>query len=327
MTTTLAPLPILINGKWGYIDTSGRIVISPRFSEAFMFQEGLAVIVVGNKWGFIDPTGREVISPTFHEATSFYEGLACVLVGKQWGYIDTNGTLVIPPRFNEKGVFRNGLSWHMFENGLRGYIDRDGNTVIKSIYKYCGDFSEGLAYVMYGDRYGFIDTTGDFVIMPAFEEADSFHESLARIRTQGKYGFINRSGQVVIEPHFDYAQSFSEGLAAVTMDWPSVLARGRRGYIDTTGELRIVNSLFMSVMEFTEGLAAARIEDQVGIQHKYCFIDKNGTMVVPPRFYRASSFCNGIARVWLEPYSGQGYINREGEFIWRSDAFEPTAIW
>src|SRR5712692_7147714 len=47
------------NGKWGYIDKTGKMIISPQFDQAWGFQEGLAAVKIhsedGNgKWGFID---------------------------------------------------------------------------------------------------------------------------------------------------------------------------------------------------------------------------------------------------------------------------------
>ena len=36
--------PIRIDGKWGYMDSEGRIVITPRFDFASHFSEGLALV-------------------------------------------------------------------------------------------------------------------------------------------------------------------------------------------------------------------------------------------------------------------------------------------
>lgn len=51
--------PVRVNGKEGYIDATGRIVIKPQFDEVeSSFSEGLAPVKIGNKWGYIDKTGR-----------------------------------------------------------------------------------------------------------------------------------------------------------------------------------------------------------------------------------------------------------------------------
>ncbi|PGH37815.1 MAG: hypothetical protein CRN43_18915, partial [Candidatus Nephrothrix sp. EaCA] len=46
--------PVKIDGKWGYINKAGKIVIKPQFEDARWFQEGLARIKLGGRWGYID---------------------------------------------------------------------------------------------------------------------------------------------------------------------------------------------------------------------------------------------------------------------------------
>jgi hypothetical protein len=68
-TTALAqqpsvPAPFLIwdeQGKYGYIDATGRVVIKPQFDGALPFTEGLAAVSIGKKWGFIDSSGKVVV--------------------------------------------------------------------------------------------------------------------------------------------------------------------------------------------------------------------------------------------------------------------------
>ena len=64
------------NGKWGYIDKTGKVIIEPKFDEAADFSEGLARVKVGIFYGFIDFSGDFVIKPQFTWVKSFSEGLA-----------------------------------------------------------------------------------------------------------------------------------------------------------------------------------------------------------------------------------------------------------
>ena len=54
--------PVKIGGKWGYMDTSGKLAIQPQFDEAGFFSEGLADVCVG-RCGFTETSheweGRE----------------------------------------------------------------------------------------------------------------------------------------------------------------------------------------------------------------------------------------------------------------------------
>ena len=63
------------------------------------FDEGLGLVQTESGYGFIDTTGKMVIPPKYLEVKPFYEGLAAVRVGDKWGFIDRSGELVIPPPF------------------------------------------------------------------------------------------------------------------------------------------------------------------------------------------------------------------------------------
>ena len=51
------------DGKWGFIDKTGAMVILPQFGYVSTFHEGLAAVAVGGKWGYIDKTGKFVNQP------------------------------------------------------------------------------------------------------------------------------------------------------------------------------------------------------------------------------------------------------------------------
>ena len=59
---------IEIGGKYGYINNSGDVVISPQFEFARHFREGLAMIGDDSDGpiGFIDTNGKIVIKMEFH---------------------------------------------------------------------------------------------------------------------------------------------------------------------------------------------------------------------------------------------------------------------
>ncbi|MBS6476048.1 MAG: WG repeat-containing protein [Clostridiales bacterium] len=59
---------VSIDGKFGYADKSGKLVINPQFDEARRFNDnGLAAVCIGDKWGFINEKGTLVINPQFNE--------------------------------------------------------------------------------------------------------------------------------------------------------------------------------------------------------------------------------------------------------------------
>ena len=156
---------IVQDGKVGFIDQSGSLVIEPLFDGPFnvgpVFSEGLAPVRTSDGWGYINENGKLVLRTTVDSAGSFSEGLAPACVAKtradkrkgvlKCGFIDRTGKIVIEPQFDKVDVFRNGLArvWaydDASDSGERvGFIDREGRIVIEPVFNDAYWFSEGLA--------------------------------------------------------------------------------------------------------------------------------------------------------------------------------------
>lgn len=317
--------PFQREGKWGYVDASGKEVIGPRFVWAEEFSEGLAAFESDEgKHGYIDETGRVVIEPRFDNWTDFSEGLAAVSVDFAWGYIDKTGAWAIPPRFSVGMPFSDGMALVSIPvSGMptfppgddnRVFIDKTGSVRIdpeENILN--GEFSEGFAAVqlMTAKRPNqlIIDKTGK-VIRDADEvNTSGFRQGLAPVRKQRKWGYVDAAGAFVIEPQFDEAHPFSEGLAAV-------LVGKKWGYIDRTGRLVIKPKYDLNYddgrNDFSEGLAL------VGLEDRCTYIDKRGQTVFRLRCSESGRFVGGLASVHLglEPDEKRGYVNRQGRFVW-----------
>lgn len=48
------------NGKWGFINNQGEVVIKPQFKDASSFSNGIGGVSNGSKWAFINEAGRVV---------------------------------------------------------------------------------------------------------------------------------------------------------------------------------------------------------------------------------------------------------------------------
>ena len=293
------------NGKAGYIDRAGKVVIKPQFSaygnSGDEFHDGL--LEIGGSGGrYVDVTGKFVFDRG--HGWDFYEGLAASFdrEHQKVGYIDRSGEFAISPRFDT------------YPNG------------------YVSSFSDGLAGIAVGKRYGYIDHTGEFVIQPRFLHATDFRDGMARVVVEGpcvyvgdgpcpdvrklgepaegkvascKFAFIDRSGAIVASQRYDSAKEFSEGLA------PVMIAE-RWGYIDKKGGV-VIPPGFDEAEPFSDGLAL------VQLGKRYGYIDHTGILVIPARYKYAEDFSDGLAVVcndWNKKdfrYEGFCYINRQGE--------------
>src|SRR5438034_549366 len=62
------------NGKWGYMNRGGNVVIPPQFEHAEDFFDHKAVVSLEGKTGYIDESGTWQIEPKFSSASRFNNG-------------------------------------------------------------------------------------------------------------------------------------------------------------------------------------------------------------------------------------------------------------
>lgn len=263
------PLVVVQDGRYGYIDRQGKVVIRPQFIWGSAFYKGFATVYVcgrslsmdpsgrilplryaaegeleprrkGNKFGFVDAAGRFSIPPDFDDALPFSDGLAAVAVGDKWGFIDTAGHIVIQPKFEDAFYFREGVGTVALDGGY-ALIDKRGSAIATGL-KWVENVSEGRVPVKRGGMTGYLDLQGKTVVPFAYENGFEFEEGLAQVSTGNKWGYINRGGHVVIPIEFDYAGAFGKGLAPARRGQDS-------GFINHSGEF-----VFHLAFDYAPGL-------------------------------------------------------------------------
>ena len=279
------------------------------------------------KWGYINTSGEVVVPLEYDSANNFFEGLA--RVGKydaggnmKYGYINTSGEVVIPLEYDSAYSFSEGLA-QVEKNGKYGYVNTSGKVVIPLEYVGATSFSDGMAMVGKIDadlhfKRGYINTSGEVVVSLEYEDVYSFSEGLARVIKvdsdwNWKYGFVNTSGKVAVPPEYDEARDFSEGLACVGKRDGGIM---KYGYINTSGEV-VVPLEYDNASDFSDGMAMVGKRDADG-NRKYGFVNTSGKVVVPLEYDNADSFFEGLALVAKADVDGQwksGYINTSGEVV------------
>lgn len=87
---TNQPTAVKKDGKWGFVDADGKMVIEPEYEEAGAFSNNLAPVKTTQGWGYINRENVLVIPDEFMGAKSFYNGIAPVKNGNQWTMIELN---------------------------------------------------------------------------------------------------------------------------------------------------------------------------------------------------------------------------------------------
>ena len=76
------------DGKWGFINAEGKIIIEPQYEDAAAFGRGIGAVKKDGKWGFVNAENRMVIEPEFEDAKCFSSnGIAPVKMDNTWAYI------------------------------------------------------------------------------------------------------------------------------------------------------------------------------------------------------------------------------------------------
>ena len=75
------------NGRWGFIDIDGTVMIEFGFDNALSFGQHLAAVKIDELWGYISMSGQIVIAPQYLEAKSFSGGSAPVRTERGWQII------------------------------------------------------------------------------------------------------------------------------------------------------------------------------------------------------------------------------------------------
>lgn len=94
------------DGKYKLYDKEGKRVGSFECDDVDVITEdGIVAFKKNDKWGFVDTTGKVIVEPQFDSAKSFSNGLAAVCQGERWGFADQEGNIVIDCQFFDADYF------------------------------------------------------------------------------------------------------------------------------------------------------------------------------------------------------------------------------
>lgn len=180
----------------------GRSALSQMFFGSYKKKK----VIRRRDWlqGYIDPSGREILSPRFIHATDFSEGVAVVSLPTN----ATHRSMLIDQTGAEITELPEGISFHASvsgglipastaENGQLkyGWLNLRGEWAIEPRFTQTFSFVNGLGLFLDRNRYGYVDPAGQQVILPRFDSASPFRNGYASVIEKGKYGIITENGR------------------------------------------------------------------------------------------------------------------------------------
>lgn len=241
VSAQIVPERVFENGRVGY-KVSGKWIVSPIYEFGSEFRNGFAMVKQDGKFGFIDTGGKIVIECKYDSCTLFDSN--GVATGKIMGsrfYFDRNGNVfsnmdeLKAAEILSSKEYTQGRNYAISDyaptldpSGKWGYKQFD-EWVIQPRFDAAGDFQDGIAAVSLGGKWGYIGKDGTNSIPFKYEQAGPLIDGLARVKLYGKWGYIDKTGTTVIPLKYAMATDFSDGLAQVVFN-------GNNGYIDKTGQ-------------------------------------------------------------------------------------------
>lgn len=207
------------NKKYGYVDQSGNMVVSPQFDRAYTFIDGIAAVAIGRKVGFINQGGSFCIQPKYDVIKRFENGYTGVCLGDRWGIIqNSRQSEIVRPRYVDVQSFHKGLA-AVQVNDKWGFINQYGDMVISPRFCEAAPFNGNLTPVCINDKWGYIDANGNIAINPQYKnpnrKVNAFVNGMEIAFVGNKCGVINEQGQFIIAPNYDciYFSGETPGLA------------------------------------------------------------------------------------------------------------------
>ena len=263
---------VSIDGKEGYVDSTGQLVIPAKYEVAGPFSEGLAAVCeVPLDYAYIDTAGNAVIPPNgYTVACAFQNGIAWVCKDGKWGAINPQGQVVIPLEFDLSGTITTKRDYFgVSKEGKYGMIDGAGQVIIPLEYDSPVGYGE-ISLVCIGGMYGYIDTNGQIVVPAEFDRAYEFVNGLASVQKDGKWGVIDTAGNEVIPLEYDISLDFFGDVAIASKT-------GKKGFINTRGEI-VIPIEYDDALQFYSGFAVVCMDGKWGV------IDSEGNMIVPAMY-------------------------------------------
>ena len=249
-------LSIKKEGKYGFTDTSGKVVIEPVYDDAESFQEGYALVEKNNVYGYINKVGRVKIDFTYEDASSFFQQAAIVRKNKETYLID-HAEKKVSGIYDEIADFADHTAI-VKKNNAYGAINQDGEEIIKPTFLYLSDFSENVASFMQNNTYGFINKQGFTVIAPLFNWVSAFKDNQCRIKMNNHFGLINKKGDFIIDPLYDFIDEAYKGIYLVVKN-------NLYGFVDSSGcyltEIKYTYNPSLKVSDLTNGMLMRLIKN------------------------------------------------------------------
>jgi hypothetical protein len=231
-----------INNVTGFMNNNLEWVIPPKDGRNYpgRFFEDMIPFSENGKIGYMNAKGDIVLPLQYAIGNNFGEGLAPVKFNRSdtvCYYVDKEGNKIKEIDAYMIGGFRNGVATISIKGDTQAYIDRNFRVIFKGEYGLT-DFNEKYATITTRDGnylFGMVDTNGALIFQPTYEYLQYRPEyDLVIFAKNGLEGIMTVQGDIVFTPQFkNIDKHFTWKLPLVLINTKD----NKEGYIDLNGKV------------------------------------------------------------------------------------------
>ena len=311
-------IPYRKGDKWGYCDSTKRMIIPAKYDMVYPFSGDTAVVIYGEQRLLIDTIGNETFFPDSVSIESHHY-LRIVNVGKSevCGLIDAKGNYVIKP--TDFGLSWIGENYLFASRGLR-----------IAVYDWLGRQILGFNYLWYDfDPRGINTDSGKFILENRRKE----------------FGVIDTSGKIIVPFIYGFIRDAGCGYYVAEKGKMSYAMDSNGNVIYTTKGGITPHRIFFRMAGFDEGTISPQVDSCVrcllsrkiiyplpmdtlidGI-YMFGFRDEKGKIVIPPKYDFVDTFDKtGLAQIYKSknPHIKSndiflGYMDIHGTEYWEDE--------
>ncbi|GAA0116134.1 WG repeat-containing protein [Clostridium senegalense] len=264
------------NGKYGYINADGNVLIEPKFENALYFNScNLASVKLNNKWGVINKSGDFIVEPKYEEIvyneSSDYDfkdksnsSTFLIKLNNKWGLLDSYGKELLEPTFNYATPLNNETFAISENSSMWALADTKGTILSDFKYNSLHSISDKFTCAQIKEKNTIVNLNGLEVLKPEYNSVYFFNNNFI-IEKDGKTGYISNDGKEILPIKYDELNSSPEFLLPENYD--TTIEEFYSSYIELYNQ-QLNNYIYIK------------------LDNKFGVCNKDGKIIIEPKYSR-----------------------------------------
>lgn len=280
--STISYFPVYTNKKWGVIDSTGEIVITPQYEEMIIIpnktkayfictydvdyenNEYKTKVINEKNETIIDGYDKVNFLDTIKNSEIIYlDDILKVEKDGKKGLISLNGSKILNCDYEEISILQ-GIenSFLIKKNGLVGVCDYEGNIIIEPKYKDIqgigGSYKNGYITISTDNLYGITDFNSSIIFENKYLDIKNIYSSNKyAVKKEDKYIIIDKSEKNVLDMLFDDVVDINNNEIMYIKD-------KKYGVINTEGQI-VIEPTYEELKFLDNGLYIAKKDNKYGL--------------------------------------------------------------